>query len=37
MADEVRSHVELRKRFDQTAAQISDLNLRRFLRRKEGK
>lgn len=35
LADEVRSHVELRKRFDQAAAQIADLNLRRFLRRKQ--
>ena len=35
LADEVRSHVELRKRFDQSAAQIADLNLRRFLRRKQ--
>ena len=35
MADEVRAHVELRKRFDEAAAQIANINLRRFLRRKE--
>lgn len=34
LADEVRSKVELRKRFDEAAAQIAHLNLRRFLRRK---
>jgi hypothetical protein len=35
LADEVRSKVELRRRFDEAAAQIAGLNLRRFLRRKE--
>jgi len=35
LADEVRSQVELRKRFEEAAAQIAHLNLRRFLRRKE--
>lgn len=35
LADEVRSKVELRKRFDEAAAQIAQINLRRFLRRKE--
>ena len=35
LADEVRSKVELRKRFEEAAAQIAHLNLRRFLRRKE--
>lgn len=35
LADEVRSKVELRKRFDEAAARIAHLNLRRFLRRKE--
>jgi len=35
LADEVRSKVELRKRFEQATAQIAHLNLRRFLRRKE--
>lgn len=35
LADEVRSKVELRKSFEQAAAQIAHLNLRRFLRRKE--
>ena len=36
-ADEVRSRVEQRKRFEQTAAQIARLNLRRFLLRREKK
>lgn len=36
LVDEVRSKVELRKRFDEAASQIAHLNLRRFLRRKEG-
>ena len=35
LADEVRSKVELRKSFEQAAAQIAHLNLRRWLRRKE--
>jgi hypothetical protein len=35
LADQVRSQVELRKSFEQAAAQIAHLNLRRFLRRKE--
>lgn len=35
LADEVRSKVELRKSFEQAAAQIAQLNLRRWLRRKE--
>ena len=35
LADQVRSQVELRERFDEAAAQIAHLNLRRFLRRKE--
>jgi hypothetical protein len=35
LADEVRSKVELRKRFDEAAARIAHLNLRRFLRWKE--
>jgi hypothetical protein len=35
LAKEVRSKVELRKRFEEAAAQIASLNLRRFLRRKE--
>lgn len=35
LADEVRSKAELRKRFDEAAAQIAHLNLRRLLRRKE--
>ena len=33
-ADEVRGKVEQRKRFDEAAARIAHLNLRRFLRRK---
>jgi len=37
LASEVRSKVELRKRFDEAAAQIAHLNLRRFLRREEEK
>jgi len=37
LADEVRSKVELRKRFEEAAAQIAHLNLRRFLRRKESR
>jgi hypothetical protein len=35
LADDVLSKVELRKRFEEAAAQIAHLNLRRFLRRKE--
>jgi len=35
LADEVRSKVELRNSFEQAAAQIAHLNLRRLLRRKE--
>lgn len=35
LADEVRSKVELRRSFEQAAAQIAHLNLRRLLRRKE--
>jgi len=35
LVQEVRAQVELRKRFDEAAAQIASLNLRRFLRRKE--
>lgn len=35
LADEVRSRIELRKRFEDAAAQIAQLNLRRFLCRKE--
>lgn len=35
LADDVRSKVELHKRFEEAAAQIARLNLRRFLRRKE--
>lgn len=35
LADEVRSKIELRKSFEQAAAQIAHLNLRRLLRRKE--
>ena len=35
LAGDVRSKVELRKHFEQAAAQIAHLNLRRFLRRKE--
>ena len=35
LADEVRSKVELRQRFEEAAARIAHLNLRRFLRRKE--
>lgn len=35
LADEVRAKVELRKRFEEAAAQIAHINLRRFLRRKE--
>lgn len=34
LADEVRSQVALRKRFEEAAARIAHLNLRRFLRRK---
>jgi hypothetical protein len=37
MAEAVRSQVEQRKRFEQTAAQVARLNLRRFLRRREEK
>ena len=37
MAEEVRSKVEQRKRFEKTAAQVARLNLRRFLRRREKK
>lgn len=36
-ADEVRSKVEQRKRFEEAAARIAHLNLRRFLRREEKK
>ncbi len=36
-ADEVRSKVEQRKRFEAAAARIAYLNLRRFLRREENK
>lgn len=35
LAEEVRSKVELRKRFEATAAKITQLNLQRFLRPKE--
>ena len=35
LVPEVRSKVELRKHFEEAAAQIASLNLRRFLRRKE--
>jgi hypothetical protein len=35
LAQEVRSKVELRKRFEEAAAQIASLNLRRFLRGKQ--
>jgi len=35
LADQVRSQVELRKRFEEAAARIAHLNLRRFLRQKE--
>ena len=34
LADEVRSQVALRKRFEEAATRIAHLNLRRFLRRK---
>jgi len=34
-AEEVRCKVEQRKRFEQAAARIAHLNLRRFLRREE--
>ena len=37
LAEEVRAKVELRKRFDESAAKIAHLNLRRFLRQKEEK
>ncbi len=33
LADEVRSKVELRRRFEEAATRIAHLNLRRFLRR----
>jgi hypothetical protein len=36
-ADEVRSKVEQRKRFEEAAARIAHLNLRRFLRREDKK
>ena len=35
LASEVRSKVELRRRFEEAATQIASLNLRRFLRAKE--
>jgi hypothetical protein len=35
LAEEVRAKVEQRKRFEEAAARIAHLNLRRFLRRKE--
>lgn len=35
LADEVRSKVEQRKRFEEAAAQIAQINLRRFRRRKQ--
>jgi hypothetical protein len=35
LVPEVRAKVELRKRFDEAAARIASLNLRRFLRRKQ--
>ncbi len=35
LAEEVRAKVEQRKRFEKAAAQIAQLNLRRFLRRKQ--
>jgi hypothetical protein len=35
LAEEVRARVEMRKRFESSADQIAQLNLRRFLRQKE--
>ena len=35
LAGQVRAKVELRKRFEESAAQIANLNLRRFLRQKQ--
>jgi hypothetical protein len=37
LAAEARQHVELHRRFQQAAAAICQINLRRFLRRKENK
>lgn len=36
MAEEVRNKVEMRKQFQDLVAKIFEINLRRFLRRKEG-
>ena len=37
MAEQVRAKVELRKRFEESADKIANLNLRRFLRQKQEK
>lgn len=37
LADQVRAKVEMRKRFEEAAGKIANLNLRRFLRQKEKK
>src|SRR5712691_7838941 len=37
LAEQVRAKVEMRKRFEESAAQIAHLNLRRFLREKRKK
>jgi len=37
LAEQVRAKVELRKRFEEPADKIANLNLRRFLRQKEEK
>ena len=37
LAEQVRAKVEMRKRFEESAAKIAHLNLRRFLRQKEKK
>ena len=35
LAEDVRTRVEMRKRFEESAGKIAQLNLRRFLRQKE--
>ncbi len=37
LAEQVRAKVEMRKRFEESAGKIVNLNLRRFLRQKEEK
>lgn len=37
LAEEVRTRVEMRKRFEQSATRIAELNLRRYLRDRENR